>query len=188
MATADTKQTIMNAARAAVQAHGYNALSFRELAKEVGVKSASIHYHFPTKGDLGAALARRYTDEAAAYFDELLARSSDPETCIRNYTKVFRAALLNDNRMCLCGIMAAERDDLPAEVRAQVDRFTDVNVRWLVKVLSLQKPKMDEAALHQRALAIFAAIEGAQLVARGRGDITVFDKAVEAYRAAGLLP
>ncbi len=188
MATTDTKQTIMTAARAVVQAHGYNALSFRELAKEVGVKSASIHYHFPTKGDLGAALARRYTDEAATYFDELLAKSSDPETCIRNYTKVFRAALLNDNRMCLCGIMAAERDDLPAEVRAQVDRFTEVNVRWLAKVLSLQKPEADEAALQHQALAIFAAIEGAQLVARGRGDITVFDKTVEAYRTAGLLP
>ncbi len=188
MATNDTKQTIMTAARAVVQAHGYNALSFRELAKEVGVKSASIHYHFPTKGDLGAALARRYTDDAAAYFDELLAKSSDPATCIRNYTKVFRAALLNDNRMCLCGIMAAERDDLPAEVRAQVDRFTDVNVRWLTKVLSLQKPGADEAALQQRALAIFAAIEGAQLVARGRGDITVFDQTVEAYRTSGLFP
>ncbi len=62
--TTDTRETIMRAARAAVQAHGYNALSFRELAKEVGIKSASVHYHFPTKGDLAAALARRYADEA----------------------------------------------------------------------------------------------------------------------------
>ena len=59
MTANDTRQTIMNAARATVQARGYNALSFRELAKEVGIKSASIHYYFPTKGDLGAALASR---------------------------------------------------------------------------------------------------------------------------------
>lgn len=188
MTATDTKQSIMNAARLVVQAHGYNALSFRELAKEVGIKSASIHYHFPTKGDLGAALARLYTDEAAAYFDELLAKSSDPATCIRNYTKVFRAALLNNNRMCLCGIMAAERDDLPAAVRVEVDRFTDVNVRWLVKVLSLQKTRANEKAIQQHALAIFAAVEGAQLVARGRGDIAIFDQTVEAYRTSGLLP
>ena len=55
----DTKQAILDVAKARVQARGYNSLSFRELAKEIGVKSASIHYHFSTKGDLGAALARR---------------------------------------------------------------------------------------------------------------------------------
>lgn len=188
MTANDTRQTIMNAAWATVQARGYNALSFRELAKEVGIKSASIHYYFPSKGDLGAALASRYTDDAAAYFDELLAKSSDPETCIRNYTKVFRAALLNNNRMCLCGILAAERDDLPVAVRAEVDRFTDVNVKWLVKVLSRQKPRADDKAIQQHALAIFAAVEGAQLVARGRGDVAVFDRTIEAYRTAGLFP
>jgi TetR/AcrR family transcriptional repressor of nem operon len=90
--------------------------------------------------------------------------------------------------MCLCGIMAAERDDLPAEVRAEVDRFTDVNIRWLVKLLSRGRSKMAADAIQQRALAIFAAVEGAQLVARGRGDISVYDDTIEAYRTAGLLP
>ena len=184
----DTKQTIMNAARAMVQARGYNALSFRELAKEVGVKSASIHYHFPTKGDLGAALARRYTDDAVVAFDGLLAASRDRESCIRSYTDIFRAALVNDNRMCLCGIMAAEHDDLPVEVRAEVDRFTDVNVRWLGEVLSRGKTRVNAEEIQRKALAIFAAIEGAQLVARGRGDVSIFDQTVEAYRTAGLLP
>jgi TetR/AcrR family transcriptional repressor of nem operon len=186
--TTDTRQTIMSAARTMVQARGYNALSFRELAKEVGVKSASIHYHFPTKGDLGAALARRYTDDAVVAFDGILATSEDQQSCIRGYTDVFRAALVNDNRMCLCGIMAAEHDDLPVEVRAEVDRFTEVNVRWLVKVLSQGKTGTNTEAVQRKALAIFAAIEGAQLVARGRGDVSVFDQTVEAYRTAGLLP
>ena len=188
MAATETRQTIMTAARAMVQAHGYNALSFRELAKEVGIKSASIHYHFPTKGDLGAALARRYTEDGEEYLDGLLAASPDPATCIRKYTDIFRAALLNNNRMCLCGIMSAEHDDLPAEVRTEVDRFTEANVRWLAKVLSLSNPGTTEEAAQQKALAIFSAIEGAQLVARGRNDIAVFDQTVEAYRTAGLLP
>lgn len=178
----------MAAARAMAQAHGYNALSFRELAKEVGIKSASIHYHFPTKGDLGVALARSYADEAAAYFDELLAGSGDLAACIKSYTNVFRSALVNDNRMCLCGIMAAEHHDLPPEVRVEVDRFTDVNVRWLVELLSRQKTGVTKKSIQQKALAIFAAIEGAQLVARGRGDVAVFDEIIKAYRAAGILP
>src|SRR5260221_14652793 len=115
-AVTDTRQMIMSAARLMVQTRGFNGLSFRELAKEVGIKSASVHYHFPTKGDLGAALARRYTEDGAAYLAELLATPNDATWCMDRYTEIFRSALANDNRMCLCGIMSAELDDLPAEV------------------------------------------------------------------------
>ncbi len=182
----EMRQKIMGAARATVQARGYSGLSFRELAKEVGVKSASIHYHFPTKGDLGGALAQLYTSDFAAYLDGLLADGLDREACIRKYTDVFRNTLLNENRMCLGGIMAAEHDELPVEVRAEVVKFSEMNVRWLTEALSLQQGDAD--AIRKRALAIFAAIEGAQLVARGRGDVSVYDDIVGAYRTAGLLP
>jgi len=180
----DTRETIMAAAKPMVQAHGYSGLSFREIAKTVGVKSASIHYHFPAKGDLGAALARRYTDDAAAAFEAIAARTADPAKRLHAYTDGFRLALENGNRMCLCGILAAEHDDLPDAVKAEVVRFGDVNVAWVAKVLSEAGVKDAEA----RALAIFAAIGGAQLAARSRGDITVYDGIVESYRAAGLIP
>jgi TetR/AcrR family transcriptional regulator, transcriptional repressor for nem operon len=186
VSTTDTRETIMTVAKAMVQARGYNALSFREIAKEIGIKSASIHYYFPTKGDLGAALAQRYTEDAVGYFERLLAEPLDLATRFRRYVAVFRDALLNDNRMCLYGIMAAEYGDLPPEVRAQVDGFSAANVRWLVQAMAGQD--VIEKAGEERALAIFAAIEGAQLVARGRGDIAVFDRTIEAYRVAGLMP
>lgn len=188
MTATDTKQTILQAARRVVQARGYNALSFRELAKEVGIKSASIHYHFPTKGDLGAALARRYTEDTTVYLDQLLAESHDPTAMMKAYTAAFRAALENDNRMCLCGIMAAEHHDLPVEVRVEVDGFTEANVRWLAKVLALKQPDAQPDALERQALSVFAAIQGAQLVSRGRNDIAVYDQMIESYRTAGLMP
>src|ERR1700710_11712 len=104
----DMREAVMAAAKATVQAHGYNALSFRELAKDVGVKSASIHYYFPSKGELGGALARRYTSDFADYLDGLLTAGLDPENCLARYTDVFRETLRNENRMCLAGILAAE--------------------------------------------------------------------------------
>lgn len=186
--SSDTRETIMAIARKMVQTHGYSGLSFRELAKEVGIKSASIHYHFPTKGDLGAALARRYTEDGANYLDGLRENSSDLNVWIQGYTDVFRMALVNDNRMCLCGIMAAEYDDLPTEVRREIDAFTDLNVRWLTGVLEVSRPELSSEMIGKQALAIYAAVEGAQLVARGRGDISVYDSTVETYRMAGLIP
>jgi TetR/AcrR family transcriptional repressor of nem operon len=182
----DTKESIMSTARLAVQARGYNALSFREIAKEVGVKSASVHYHFPTKGDLGAALAQRYTADLTAYLDGLLEEFEDKKSRLARYTELFRLPLLKENRMCMCGIMAAEYGDLPPEVRVEVDKFTDANVRWLVEVLTRRKGAADAASIGQQALAIFAAIEGAQLIARGRGDVGVYDAIVATYWATGL--
>jgi TetR/AcrR family transcriptional repressor of nem operon len=184
----DKRQEVMMAARLMVQAGGYNALSFRDLAEAVGVKSSSIHYYFPTKGDLGAALARQYTDEFLGYLEGLLAEGLDWKECIARYAAVFRDTLLRENRMCMVGMMAAERPGLAPQVRVEVERFTALIAAWLAKVLAIGKPKMAPTALKGWAFAVLSAIEGAQLVARGCDDVKVFDDTVAGYRAAGLLP
>lgn len=190
MATSDTKQRILSIARGMVQAHGYNALSFRDIAQEIGIKGPAVHHHFPTKGDLGAALARAYADDAVVLLEELLLTSHSQREVFDRYVAVFRAALENDNRMCLCGIMSAELADLPVAVQVEVNRFTDVNIAWLTRLLALgnEVDKAPEDARRRRALAIFTAIEGAQLVARGHRDIAMFDRVIAAYREAGLCP
>ena len=104
----DRREAILAAARATAQAHGYGGLNFRDLATEVGIKSASIHYHFPSKADLGAAVARRYWEDSKARLDSLWADAEDPAACLARYPDLFRTALENGNRMCLCGFMAAE--------------------------------------------------------------------------------
>lgn len=183
----DTRQHILQIARRDVQAKGYNALSFRELAKQVGVKSASIHYHFPTKGDLGAELARQYTEQGVIYLDALLDECTSEQTCFDRYAAIFRGALENQNRMCLCGIMAAEVEDLPSEVREQVQAFNKANLGWIGRALHKWQPGLDPETAQRRALAIFSAMEGAQLIARGSQDIGVFDRALQAYRDVGLI-
>lgn len=188
VATGDTKQAVMAAARSMVQARGYNSLSFRDLAKEVGVKSSSIHYYFPTKGDLGAALAHEYTDEFLEYLNGVLSASKDSASCIKSYAEVFRATLVRENRMCLGGIMAAEYADLADEVKAKVHRFTHSLVDWLTRALELEPRDLDAAALRKWAFAIFAAIEGAQLTARGCEDVQVYDDILDAYWLTGLFP
>ncbi len=187
MAAGDTKERIMAAARLTVQDRGYSGLSFRELAKDVGVKSASIHYYFPTKGELGGALAKRYTSDFAAYLDGLLADGLDPQTCLARYADVFRDTLRNDNRMCLASIMAAEHKELPEEVRNEVVKFGVMNEDWIARVLA-KTGAADPQGVRRRARAIFAAIEGAQLVARSRGDVSVYEEIVTTYRGSGLIP
>ncbi|KJC59101.1 transcriptional regulator [Bradyrhizobium sp. LTSPM299] len=185
--SSSSKEAILAAAKRTAQAHGYSGLNFRDLADEVGIKAASIYHHFPSKADLGAAVARRYWEDTAADLESLLAKTPDPVRCLRQYPEVFRKALANGNRMCLCSFMAAEYDDLPDAVKQEVETFADVNVAWLSKLLSaaaVVSPRKSE----QRARAIFAAIAGAQLMARSHSDISLYDTLIEGYRAAGLLP
>ena len=83
------------------------------------------------------------------------------------------ADVLNQQRMCLCGMLAADFETLPAAMRTAVVRFFDDNETWLERVLE-QGAK--EGALHyegrarDQAQLIISTLEGAMLVARPYGD------------------
>jgi len=185
--SSSSREAILTAARRTAQAHGYSGLNFRDLAREVGIKAASIYYHFPSKADLGAAVAKRYWEDTAAALDSMLAETSDPAGCLRRYPDMFRKSLETGNRMCLCSFMAAEYDDLPEAVKQEVQTFAEVNVARLSRVPSAAAVTSAEGN-ERRARAIFAAVAGAQLIARSRSDVPLYDALIESYRVAGLLP
>ena len=185
--SANAREDILAAAKLVAQAHGYAGLNFRDLAQQVGIKAASIYYYFPSKADLAAAVAKRYWEDSAAYLESLLESSPSPLEALRRYPETFRWALANDNRICLCSFMSAQFDDLPEAVRKEVQVFADVNVAWLKKTLVAAKVVAPKDA-KKRARAIYSGIVGAQLVARSRADISIYDSLIETYRASGLLP
>src|ERR1700753_3378736 len=127
------KEAILAAARRTAQAYGYGGLNFRDIGAEVGIKAASIYHHFPSKADLGAAVAKRYWEDTAAELDALSAATGDPKKALHVYPGLFRRSLEADNRMCLCGFMAAEYDDLPDPVKTEGQAFADINVAWLAR-------------------------------------------------------
>jgi len=184
----NSSDRILTAATKIAQAHGYGGLNIRGLAQDVGIKTASLYHHFPSKADLAAAVARRYWEDTAATLESLRAETPDPVECLRRYpTETFRKSLENGNRMCLASFMAAEYDDLPEIVKKEVQAFADVNIEWLGKVL-LAAGIVGTRDAKRRARSIFAAVAGAQLMARGRSDLALFDALIDGYRASGLLP
>ncbi|QXQ05295.1 TetR/AcrR family transcriptional regulator [Sphingosinicellaceae bacterium] len=182
-----TSEAILLAARNSVQAHGYGGLNFRDLAANVGIKAASIYHHFPSKADLGAAVARRYWETSVADLDALLAETSGPKAALRRYPDSFRRSLERENRLCLGSFMSAEYDDIPELVKTEVQAFADVNVAWLDRRL-VEASIVGPAKSKDRARAIFAAVSGAQLMARSRSDIALFDTLIDNFRAVELLP
>ena len=116
--TASRAETILEVAERLARSEGYNGFSFRQIAAEVGVKSASVHYHFPTKADLGVAVARRYADRFMAALGDPEDSTHSAAGLLARYVDEYRQALLDDGLMCLCGLLAAEVASLPEAVAA----------------------------------------------------------------------
>lgn len=177
----DTAERIKDLAESHIRTKGYNAFSFREIANEMGIKSASIHYHFPTKADLGAAVARRYTER---FFTELNADAEQvakPQAAIRRFIDSFRYALMTNQGMCLCGMLGAERDALPENVVAEIGKFFTESLRWLTQLF--QQDGSSEVEARQQAAYLLSMLEGALIVARTLGDSSVFEAATDRYWA-----
>jgi TetR/AcrR family transcriptional repressor of nem operon len=183
--TGNAREAILEAARLTAQAHGYGGLNFRAIGAEVGIKAASIYHHFPSKADLGAAVAKRYWENTAANLEALAATAGDPVKALEAYPGLFRQSLEENNRICLCSFMGAEYDDLPDTVKTEVQTFADINVAWLARMLAAAA--IPRAKCETRARAIFAAVAGAQLMARSHADLSLFDALIDSFRESGLI-
>lgn len=169
-------EELLDIADRLARAGGYGGFSFRDLAAEAGIKSASVHYHFPSKEDLGEALARRYTDRFLAELDAVVSDRMTAREKIDLYVQAFRRSLIEDRLMCLCGIFGAEVSKLPPRVAGETRAFFERNRDWLVEALAGDDGYPDPASREQAALALIARLEGAMILARSLDDPSVFDR------------
>lgn len=165
------KEALLIAAEEKVRLGGYDNFSFRELATDVGIKSASVHYHFPTKADLGAALANRYTN---AFLQALGEPSAESDPIVR-YTQLFQDSLINDDKMCLCGLLGAQSETLPDKVRVEVKRFFNENLAWLERAHAA----MGESNPAQAAIVTVSLLEGAMMISKALNDHSYFENAIQ---------
>ncbi|MEM6554955.1 MAG: TetR/AcrR family transcriptional regulator [Pseudomonadota bacterium] len=182
----DTRISLLDSAERAVRQRGFDGFSYADLSKEIGIRKASIHYHFATKADLGLALIERYAEQ----FFEALAdiRNSDGSAAeqLRSYIQIYRDALAEGEQVCLCVALSAGRDSLSTEVLDQLNRFHAESIAWLTEVFerAAQDGSVSGCALPiEDATAALALVEGAQLLARARKDVSLFNQAVAALIA-----
>ena len=176
MASTDTAQRILDIAERLVQTRGFNGFSYADVAEALKVTKASLHYHFPSKADLGARLIERYERNFLAALEGIDAHAKDARDKLRRYADIYEG-VLGDNRMCLCGMLAAEYGTLPKSMRDEMRHYFDANERWLVGVL--QQGKKDKSLRFsgtpaEAAQALIGALEGALMIARTYGDVARF--------------
>jgi TetR/AcrR family transcriptional regulator, transcriptional repressor for nem operon len=174
-----TAQRILDVAERLLQSRGFNSFSYADVAGELGITKASLHYHFPGKAELGEALIVRYASRFGEALEEIDESSLSAPSKLAAYASLY-ANVLREGRMCLCGILAAEYETLSEAMRNAVLRFFDDNERWLTAVLSegLSDSTLSfEGTPSDEAQTILSGLEGAMLVARPYGDLDRFNSA-----------
>lgn len=168
-----TLSRALDVAERLVQTRGYNGFSYANVAAELGITSASLHYHFPAKADLGRALVERYTQAFEAALEAIDAKAAAGQR-LRAYVRLY-ADVLAKERMCMCGMLAAEYSTLPAAMQSAVRAFFDANERWLSGELKAGRDAgtLDFQGTARQAARIWTStLEGAMLLARSYGDPT----------------
>lgn len=171
-------EEILAIAQDLIQTRGYNGFSYRDIAAAIGIKSASIHYHFPSKGDLGRAVTARYCDHFAQALYALTDTGGSARAQLEGYATLFRNTLVERERLCMCGMLAGEVETVPEEVKVEVARFFKAQQRWLTETIQagIDKKEISFSDDAQTwAIAFLSALEGAMLVSRGMGNYEHFD-------------
>jgi TetR/AcrR family transcriptional repressor of nem operon len=173
----DTRSLILDIGERLVQVRGFNGFSYADIAAELEITRASLHYHFPSKAELGEALIARYSERFARALAGIDAQAVDAPSKLLTYAGLY-AAVLREDRMCLCGMLAAEYETLPKPIRDAVVSFLDDNEIWLERVLEQGHDTRSlrfNGSARETARSILSALEGAMLVARSYGEVERFE-------------
>lgn len=173
----NTAERILDIAERLVQIRGFNSFSYADIATELGITKASLHYHFAGKAELGQALISRYADRFYAALRQIDQDLQDAPAKLEAYAELY-AEVLRGQRMCMCGILAAEYQTLPEPMRGAVVEFFDENQRWLAEVLAqghADNTLRLTASPEETAQSILSTLEGAMLVARPYDDLARFN-------------
>lgn len=163
-------ERIVDAGEALIQRLGYNGFSYEDVAKMVGIRKPSIHHHFPSKLELGVVVAQRYTHRFRQALLDIEGRQARAPERLRAYAQLFETTYAENRRLCVCGMLGAESDSLPAEINAEVRRFFEINVAWLEDVIANGQQAgslVPGISAPDWAETMLATLEGAMLVGRG---------------------
>jgi len=176
-----TATQILDVAERLVQERGFNGFSYADVARELGVTKAALHYHFASKAELGDALIERYAERFLDALSEVDGVPSEAPAKLRSYAQLY-ADVFRDDRMCLCGMLAADYATLPDPMRERVVRFFDDNEVWLSRVLEDGRKAGTisfNGPARPVARTLIGGLEGAMLVARPYHDLKRFRDAAK---------
>jgi TetR/AcrR family transcriptional repressor of nem operon len=171
-----TASKILDTAERLVALRGFNGFSYADVARELDITRAALHYHFASKSDLGEALVNRYSRHFMDALTSVEARTPDTIERLSQFTGLYLDTL-QQGRMCLCGMLAAEQETLPLRMQTAIVQFFRDSETWLARILGagVESHSIEIAGEPaEAARALISTLEGGLLMARLFGDVVTF--------------
>jgi TetR/AcrR family transcriptional regulator, transcriptional repressor for nem operon len=175
----ETRERLLDSAEALIQERGYSGFSFQDLALQVGIRKASIYYHFPIKAELGSALVARYRDRMRGEFASLNTTGDvDVWSILSTYMVPMVTLGRSDGQACLAGVLAGEFLALPESLQKEISEYFDEHENFIAELLKRGRA-MKQFHFGGTPIAMarmmLSAVEGALLIKRIKNDRSYFD-------------
>lgn len=168
----DTRTRILDVAEELIQTRGYNAFSYQHISGPLGMRNAAIHYHFPSKEELGCAVIARFRERFESWVEALEKSESDPSRRFRAFVQIYLDCLDHNGRVCMGGILGAEFASIPEEMKEEARWLMREMHGWLIEQLQIGRDRgvfTFAGGAEDKALQIGAALQGALQIARIAG-------------------
>ena len=168
--TGETRQAILRLAEELIEQRGYNAFSYRDIATQLDIKNAAIHYYFKSKADLGEAVIECYRERFADWAAGVEARSDNAWDWLNAYFQVYADVLAGKALSIFSnGILSAEFKTLPGNLQVQIRIMLRERYDWLIKTMRLGRERGQlrfTGTPETKALEIAAATQGAMQISQ----------------------
>jgi TetR/AcrR family transcriptional repressor of nem operon len=165
----DTRTRILDLAEQLLLERGFNAFSYQHIARELGVKPAAIHYHYPSKDDLGTAIITRKLRRLRKWRDLPRVTSLTAPQQLNALLEVYDSYVGHNCQVCLFGALAADFRTLPAPMQQELRTFNQELTDWLAQVLAAGRNAEElrfEGSATIKAAQVLTTLAGALQVAR----------------------
>lgn len=127
-----TREQIIKVADGFIRNKGFNAFSFYDISKEIGIKNASIHYHFATKTDLACAVIEEYINKVELIREDSADKGSMQR--LKTFISVYTSSK-EENKVCLVGSLAPDLYTLEKPVRKKLNMLASLILDWVTEIL-----------------------------------------------------
>jgi AcrR family transcriptional regulator len=168
----NTKRKILDLAEDLLQDKGFNGFSYSHISAALGVKNAAIHYHFPTKEELGCAVIQRYRDRFQLWINNSRVRDQSPEEKLDWFFGIYANTRADKGKVCLAGSLETDFNAIPEAMCKQTQALTRELLSWLEATL---KEGRDAGVFHFngdsacKAALILSSLQGSLQMARALG-------------------
>lgn len=177
----ETAHKILDVAEDYTRIRGFNAFSYKDIQHDLGIKTSSIHYYFPTKGDLAEKMIERYIERYKSSLQEIKDKPCSAINKLQALAKIFITSA-KEEKFCLCGMLASDLLALPSSLQQYLNIFFDLNESWIADVLKqgiADKEINSSINCKGYAALFFSMLEGGLLVTRARNNISYLEKLVK---------